>query len=73
MRRIKSDLPNDELFDGYSADEVFLDNALERWGSTRAVPYAVRIDDRDGAIFADTKTIRLGTIDLAVLRKIEFD
>ena len=37
------------------------------------IPDAFRIDHGDGAVEADAQAVRLGAIDLAVLRQVEFD
>ena len=42
-----------------AADEVFLDDALERRRVAPAVPRAFRIDDSNRAAFADLQTVRL--------------
>ncbi len=52
---------------------MLLNDALKGWGSTRAVPHAVGIDHSYWAFLAYAEAVRLGTVDLAVLRQVEFD
>ena len=47
-------------------------DAFQRRGSTRAVPDSFRVDDGDRSVLANTQTIGFGTVNLAVLREIEF-
>jgi len=52
----------DELCDGLSADEMFLDDAFEHIGSDGVVPDSVRIYDCDGSLLAYPEAVGLGTI-----------
>src|SRR5258708_34722491 len=51
---------------GLSADQVFLNDALQYFRSGGVIPNPVRIDDRDWPLLAYAKTIRLGAIDAAL-------
>ena len=65
-------LCDDEFRNGYAADQVLGDDALQRRRGTRAVPHSFGVDDGDGSVLANTQTVGFGTVDLAVLRKVEF-
>ena len=61
-----------EFCDRNSADQMLINDPLKcRW-STRVIPDTVRVDDSNGTILADAKAVRLGAVDLSVLREIEF-
>lgn len=62
---------DDKFFNGDAADQVFGDDALERCGCARVVPYAFGVDDGDGALLANPKTVCFGAVDAPALREVE--
>jgi hypothetical protein len=50
----------DEVLDGLTGDEVFLDDAFEDRRRGGVIPDAFWIDDGDGTVFADAEAIGLG-------------
>ena len=60
---------NGMLRDYFTADQVGLDDGLERWRVAPGVPGPLRVDNRDRAALADTQTVRLGAKDPAPLRQ----
>lgn len=57
---------------GFSADQVFLDDALEGFGGAGVVPGAFGVDDGDGAVVADAEAVDLGAIDAAGVGQAQF-
>jgi len=43
-------------------DQVFLDNLLKNIRITRMIPNAIGIDNRNGALLAQTQAIRFGPV-----------
>lgn len=60
-------LCDDEFLDRYTSYEMLGDDALERRGSTGAVPDPFRVDHGDGSVLAHTQTVGFGAVNLAVL------
>src|SRR5688572_31115399 len=56
-----------QILDDSTADQVFLNDPLERGRVAFTVPRAFRIDDRDGASFTDAKAIGLGAQDAPLI------
>ena len=57
-----------KVFHDFPIDEMFLDNALQNFGSARVIPDSFGIDDGDGALCADAQAIGFGAKDSAPLR-----
>jgi hypothetical protein len=51
------------LLDGFSVDEMLLDDAFEHFGRARVIPNAFRIDDGDRSLCADAEAIDFASID----------
>ena len=60
---------NQTVLNDVPADEMFLDDALDRGRIAVSVPGAFRIDDRDGPAFADAQAVRFRAQDAALLRQ----
>ena len=54
-----------------SADQMFLNDALQHGWVTPTIPCPLRIDDRDRSPFADPKAVRLGPKHTALLAQTE--
>lgn len=61
------------FLDWGAADDVFLEDALDHFGSDRVIPDAVGIDDCDGAVLADAEAVGFGSEDaFGALHEAEF-
>src|SRR5678815_5562127 len=60
-------LRNEQIVDDAPADEMLLDDPLERGRITLAIPGAFRIDNGDRPAFTDAKAIGLAAQDAALL------
>jgi len=60
------------LADGFSVDQVALDDPLDDVRRTGVVPDPFGINHRDGAAPADTKAVGLRSVDAAFTRQAEF-
>lgn len=64
---------DEEVLDGGVVEEVGLDDAFEVFGGAGVIPDAVRIDDRDGPIDANTKAVGFCSMNQLVgVGEIEF-
>ena len=64
-------LRDQQIFDDASANQVILDDALERRRIARAVPRSLWIHDRDRAALADAQAVRLGPQNAALVGKTQ--
>ena len=53
----------DELCDGPSADQMFLNDALEDFGRRGVIPDTIWVDDGYGALLADAQAVGFGAVD----------
>ncbi len=53
---------DEEVGDGFAADEVLLDDALKVFGSAGVIPGGVRIDNGDGATGANAEAVGFGSL-----------
>src|SRR5690606_35545269 len=52
--RVEVGVPNEGvIFDDAASDEVLLDDAFQHFGSAGVIPGAFRVNDGDGAAYAD--------------------
>jgi hypothetical protein len=52
-----------QVLDDAAADQMFLDDALQRLRPGRVVPHALGIDQCDGPSIANAETVGAGAID----------
>ena len=60
------------VLDRFTADQVFLNDAFNNFGSTGVIPCTIRVNQHDGPFFAYTQAINLAAVDAAFTGQIEF-